>query len=113
MAKATLLTVSFLAAAQASGGKCEAGFTPEIASGPRKIGDRRKRAGLKRHVRIGRGTRRGNREEEAKKCGDFGFRLHRILLSPDEYCAQRAAGLFKWCGLPWEKGGDCSNSGAP
>lgn len=95
------------------GAHCEPVFTPKIASRPGLISDRRTRAGLKRHVRIGRPPRRGNREEEANKCGDFRSRLHRILLSPDEYCAACMPGLFKWCGSSWEKGGNCSNSGAP
>jgi hypothetical protein len=96
-----------------SGALCEPVLTPANRISSSKSSEPMKHAGLKRHVRIGRPSRDGNREEEANKCDDFGSRLHRILLSPDEYCARSLPRLFKWCGLSWEKAGNCRDSGAP
>jgi hypothetical protein len=63
----------------------------------------------KRHARLRTAPHLGNGENQANIRVLFCPRLHRILLSLDEYCPRRIPALLKGCGSPWEKVGFCSN----
>jgi hypothetical protein len=67
----------------------------------------------KRHARVRRSIQAVNGEKQANTLEHFGARLHRNLLSPDEYCPHGLPGLLKACGSRREIRQICSDCGAP